>query len=230
MKKTVLITLLFCSVFNIKIFAQEKIMGDINYNLLEKYIESAKAHYLPKKISELQAEGIKTNISIAEVSYLDILNASYIYRPNDQTAIAGPGVTGNPYLVNGFQFGVNLNLGSFFEKPYQIKRAKIDYQVAQLNAQEFNNTLAYEVKNRYYNYIQQVAQLKLSTQNLQDISLIADGIKNKFEKTQVSIEVYDQSRVTLTAAKMAQLGVEVNLQKAKDALEQIIGVKLTEIN
>ncbi len=231
MKKLLLIAFLLCSTLTSKLLAQERILGEINYGLLEQYILLAQERYLPKQIMDTQAESIKTNIAINTVSYLDIFNASYIYRPNDQgTAIVSPGLNANPYLVNGFQFGVNVNVGSFLQKPFQVKRAKLDYKVAKLKAQDYNNILEVEVKTRYYNYIQKVAQLKLSAQNLQDISLISDGIKRKFEKTEVSIEAYDQSRVNLTNARMDQLAVEVDLQKAKDALEQIIGVKLSEVS
>lgn len=230
MKKIALLLLLINAFFNLKNYAQERVLGNIDYILLEKYIQAAKANNLAKKIIDKQAESIKTNIPITALGYLDIFNASYIYRPNANTVVVAPGSTLNPYLVNGFQFGVNISLGSFFARPYQIKRAKLDYEVAKLNADEYNNTLETEVKNRYYNYIQQVAQLKFSVQNLQDITLISEGVKTRFEKTEVSMEVYDQSRISLTAAKMAQLSIEVNLQKAKDALEEIIGKKLTEIN
>ena len=229
MKKTVFAIILLCSLLPTNIFAQERILGDINYNLLEQYIQLAKEHYIPKKIIDKQAESVKTNIAINTMSYFDIFNASYIYRPNDNTAIVAPGFNNNPYLVNGFQFGINVNVGSFLQKPFQVRRAKLDYQVAELRSQDFNNTLELEVKTRYYNYIQQVAQLKLAAQNLQDISLISDNVKRRFEKTEVSMETYDQSRVNLTGARIEQLSVEVNLQKAKDALEQIIGVKLSEV-
>jgi outer membrane protein TolC len=230
MKKTIAITIFICSTLTFNVFAQERILGEINFGLLEKYIQSAKDHYIPKKIADKQAESIKTGIAINTVSYLDIFNASYIYRPNDASAIVSPGINNNPYLVNGFQFGVNLNVGAFLQKPFQVKRAKLDYEVAQLRAQDFNTTLELEVKTRYYNYLQQIAQLKLSAQNLQDISLISDGVKRRFEKTEVSMEIYDQSRVNLTGARIEHLNVEVNLQKAKDALELIIGASLSEIH
>lgn len=230
MKKGILPILLFCVFSNCKLMAQERVLGEIDYPLLEKYIQSAKDHYLPKKIIEKQADGAKTAIAVTTVSYFDIFNASYIYRPSNNTAILTPGVTGNPYAVNGLQFGVNLNLGSLLQKPFLAKKAKVDYEIAKLNVQEYNNTLEIEVKSRYYNYIQQIAQLKLSAQNLQDITLISENIKRRFEKTEVTIDVYDQSRVSLTEAKITQLNVEVALQKAKDQLEQIIGVKLSEIH
>lgn len=230
MKTITPLVFLMAICFNLKTFAQASLLGDFNQGLLDKYIQAAKNNYIPKKIIDKRAEGVKTNIPITELSYLDIFNASYIYRPNSSTAIVAPGLTtANPYAVNGLQFGLTLSLGTFVERPFLIKKAKIDYEVAKMDAQEYNNTLEVEVKNRYYTYLQQVALYKFSSQNLQDISLTAEGIKAKFEKTEVALEVYDQSRISLTSARTAQLNAEVNLLKAKDLLEEIIGKKLSEI-
>jgi len=228
MKKAIFIILLVC--FSCKSFAQNLVIGDIDYNLLEKYIQAAKQNYRPKQVLEKQAESAKTNIPVAALSYLDIVSASYIFRPNNNTAIALPGVGANPYAVNGLQFSLNVSLGAFFERPFQIKKAKLDYDVAKLNAEEYSNILELEVKTRYYNYIQQVATLKLSSQTLQDATLISESMKTKFEKTEITLEGYDQSRSSLVAAKNAQISVEIAYLKAKDALEEIVGKKLTEFN
>jgi outer membrane protein TolC len=230
MKKPISIIFLLTICFSLSTFAQDSVIGDINYGLLEKYIQAAKENYLPKKVLDKQAESAKTAIPVTALSYLDIVGVSYIFRPNNNTAIVVPGVSANPYAVNGLQFSLNLSVGSFFEKPFQIKKARLDYEVAKLNAEEYSNILAVEVKTRYYNYIQQVALLKLSTQTLQDASLITESMKTKFEKTQITLEAYDQSRSSLIAAKNSQVNVEIAYLKAKDALEQIIGRKLSEFN
>jgi outer membrane protein TolC len=229
MKKFTLIIFLLSIGFSLKTFAQEGIMGDVNYTTLQKYIQLAKQNYIQKKIVDKKAEGAKTEIAVAALGYLDMASASYIFRPNNQTAITTPGVpNANPYAVNGLQFSLNLSLGSFFSRPFQIKKAKLDYELAQLDAAEFDKTLELEVKTRYYNYIQQVALLKLNRQNLQDMSIVAEETKNKFEKTLVTLEVYDQSRLALTGARTSAIATEVDFLKAKDLLEQIIGQKLTD--
>nr|WP_068892898.1 TolC family protein [Pedobacter panaciterrae] len=155
----------------------------------------------------------------------DRFNASYFYRPNNKTAID----VINPFAVNGFQLSVNLNLGNFLQKPYAGKKAKADYKIAQLQAEDFRLTLATEVKKRYYAYIQQINQLKIYTQSVQDNQNVADNLKNKFEKGEVALDTYNQSRINLTIASTSKIQTEVNLLSAKDALEEIIGMKLSEV-
>ncbi|ATP56624.1 hypothetical protein CPT03_09125 [Pedobacter ginsengisoli] len=222
LSKFTLIVLMFISLDS---FSQESIIGEIKYSDLEKYIDLAVKNYPKVKITDVNVEKAKTDISMNAISYLDIFNASYFYRPNNKTAID----VINPYAVNGFQLSVNLNLGNFLQKPYAAKKAKADYKVAQLQAEDFRLTLATEVKKRYYAYIQQINQLKIYTQSVQDNQNVADNLKNKFEKGEVALDTYNQSRINLTIASTSKIQTEVNLLSAKDALEEIIGMKLSEV-
>lgn len=229
MKKFSALSLLLLALLGFKASAQESIIGEINYPLLEKYIQLAKENFPRKKIFDNKVVSAQTAIPMNAVSYLDILNASYSYRPNgDQTSFnqgGGSIIT----TVNGFQFGVNLNLGTFLQKPYAGKKARAEYNVAKLEAQEYQTTLAIEVKKRYYVYIQQISQLKINTQSVQDNKNVADNLKYKFEKGEISLDTYNQSRINLASANTAKIQSEVTLLEAKDNLEEIIGAHLSDI-
>ena len=179
-----------------------------------------------KKIALAQAESIKTAIPIANLSYLDIFNASYYYRPNEDQDAINPQ---NPYSVNGFQFGVNFTLGTFLQKPYMVKKAKADYKVALLQSQDYDLTLATEVKKRYYTFIQTGSQLKISSQAAQDNKNISENLKDKFQKGEITIDAYNNSRILVSSANTSKIQAEVNYLVAKDALEEIIGQKLSEV-
>jgi outer membrane protein TolC len=222
LSKFTLIVLMFISLDS---FSQESIIGEIKYSDLEKYIDLAVQNYPRVKIADVTVEKAKTDISMNALSYLDIFNASYFYRPNNKTAID----VINPYAVNGFQLSVNLNLGNFLQKPLAGKKAKADYKIAKLEAEDFRLTLATEVKKRYYAYIQQINQLKIYTQSVQDNQNVANNLKTKFEKGEVALDTYNQSRINLTTASTSKIQTEVNLLSAKDALEEIIGMKLSEV-
>ncbi|WEK21197.1 MAG: TolC family protein [Candidatus Pedobacter colombiensis] len=207
-----------------KSFAQGSILNQIDTNLLGKYIQAAKAN--PRReIMGLQIVKAKADVPITTLGYLDIFNASYYYRPNNQAAID----INNPYTVNGFQFGVSVNLGTLLQKPYLIKKAKIDYKIAQLEAKEYDEALVNEVKSKYYDYVRALSELKLNSQVVLDNKSMGESLRNKFEKGEITLDVYNQSRVAQSAVSAGQIQSEVNFLKAKDALEQIIGKKLEEI-
>lgn len=230
MKKKYIFLLTATFMFSIKGFAQESIIGDIDYAKLDKYIQIAKEYYPKRKIVGVQEDIAKIGITNANLSYLDIFSASYFYRPNDRTAISTPGETINPYIVNGIQYGININLGNFLQKPFMVKRAKAEYKVAQLQSLDYEVTLATEVRKRYYTYIQMLSELKIRTQKSQDNKSVADNAKHRFEKGEIALDQYNFSRVELANANSERIQTEVNYLLAKDALEELLGKKLTEIN
>lgn len=225
MKTLLKITLFFFVFLSINAKAQETIIPEIKYADLEKYIDLAKQNFPRNKIYQAQKESAKTAVPSTTLSYLDIFNASYIYRPDEKPALNPL----NPYTVNGFQFGINFNLGTFLQKPFTVKKAKADAKVADLMAQEYNLAIAVEVKKRYYDYIQSISVLKLNTLMAQENKGVAESLRNKFEKSEITLDVYNQSRINEFNSSQAKILAESTFLKAKDSLEEIIGVKLSDV-
>ncbi|MGN7989421.1 TolC family protein [Pedobacter sp. 22226] len=222
MKNISAITLLLFMLVGSSVSAQESILGQVNQADIEQYVALARQNYVKRKIQTISSEAVKNDVSMAKVSYLDILNASYFYRPQNNTVLDPV----NPYNVNGFQFGVNINVGSLLQKPFMVKKAKANYKVAQLEALDFDTQLTLEVKKRYYNYLQEKSRLKVLTQSASDSKGVAESLRRKFERSEVSLEVFNQSRVTQSSAETLKVEAEGNYLKAKDLLEEIIGQQI----
>lgn len=226
MKKLLQITFFFLLILTFKARAQESILKGINYSDLQKYINLAKQNYSLKKISEARKEVVKTSIPMAQMSYLDMFNGSYFYRPDKNTVID----VVNPYSVNGFQFGVTLNVGNFLQKPFAVKRAKAEYKVAQLEAEQNDVLVEMEVKRRYYDYLQQISLLKIAIRSAQDNKGVSENLRNKFEKGEITLDAYNLSRINQSVSDGEMVEAEVNYLKAKDLLEEIVGVKVSSVD
>lgn len=226
MKKNLLtIFLIPLMLTSLLVSAQESVIEDINYTQLEQFIEMAKANYPRNKIMALNEKKAKSLAPMEALSYLDMFNASYYYRPKDKTAINPE----NPYVFNGIQYGISVSLGSFLEKPFRIKQAKMDYEIAKLESMDYEKILSLEVKSRYYAYILQLKELKLRTQIAQDSKGMADDTALRFERGEILLEVYNSSKGAVSSAFSAKMQTEVSYLMAKDQLEEIIGKKLTEL-
>ena len=226
MKKNSLILFIMSLLGVTSTYAQESIISKINYDQLEKYIQSAKEYYPRKQIMALNTERLNNDVKASTISYLDILNAAYIYRPDQSSAINAS----NVLVVNGFQFGVNMNIGNFLQKPFLIKKAKADFKIAQLEEKEYETVLTNEVKSRYYNYIYQLSELKLKTQSAQDSKTVTDDMRYKFEKGEITLLGYNTSRIGSSESDSNRIQAEIDFLKAKDALEEIIGKKIEQVN
>jgi outer membrane protein TolC len=227
MKKNILITFLIPFLFiSGLVSAQESVIEDINYVQLEQFIEMAKANYPKNKIMALNLKRAKSLVPMETLTYLDMFSASYYYRPEDRRSID----IENPYSVNGFQFSISASLGSLIAAPYRIKQAKIEYEITKLQSEDYNKILVSEVKNRYYEYILQLKELKLRTQEVQDSKGIADDIALRFERGEIELGAYNASKSMYNSTKSTKMQTEVAYLRAKDQLEEIIGKKLTELD
>lgn len=220
-----LFILLFFVAINLKVKAQEDIASQINTPLLQKYIDLAREYYPKRKMYKASELSAKAKVGVAKAGYLESLNVSYFYRP-DNAAIVN---TTNPYSINGFQFGVYLNLGLFFRTPSLVKQAREEYNSASYLTKEYDILLETEVKQRYFEYLQWFSDLKVKNQAYIDNKTSSDGLRYKFEKGEVSLDVYSKAKSLTSISSSEKLQAELNMLKAKSSLEALIGKKLEEV-
>ncbi|MFN0255195.1 TolC family protein [Pedobacter ureilyticus] len=217
--------LLLLLAISVQIKAQDDIASQINPPLLQKYIDLAKEYYPKRKMYKASELSAKAKIGVAKASYLESLNASYFYRPNNGTILDAT----NPYSINGFQFGVNLNLGIFFRIPSLVRQAREEYNSAAYLTKEYDILLETEVKQRYFEYLQGFADLKVKNQAYIDNKAASDGLRYKFEKGEVSLDVYTKAKSLTSTAGSEKLTSELNMLRAKSYLEALIGKKLEDV-
>src|SRR5690606_22026648 len=99
-----------------RLSAQDSITEEINYNQLEMFIQMAKEHYPQRKIMDEQEKQAKNNVLVSNLSYLDIINVSYYWRPEDRQVLN----LENPYVTSGFQFGLSLSPSALISKPFHV--------------------------------------------------------------------------------------------------------------
>ena len=109
----------------------------------------------------------------------------------------------NPYVFNGMQYGMSL---------------------------DYDKSLILEMKNKYYTYILQTKELKLRTQAAQDAQAVADNTSLQFERGEIELESFNAAKSNLNSANSAKIQMEMSYLFAKDQLEELIGVKLNEVN
>lgn len=213
--------------------AQQSMLPDISPAYLDKLIAIAKQNYPAVKANQAKIEEAQANVTRMGISYLDVFSISYVYQPQGFFGINTNGnansSSGNYGYFNGVQAGVTLNLGSFFEKPAQVKAAKKELAIANDAQAEYLLTLTSNVKKRYYTYVQLIANLKLLTQASNDAQEIFTSEKHRFEKGEVTFEEYNRAQLSLTTSAQEKILAESNLLIAKADLEELLGEKLEDI-
>jgi outer membrane protein TolC len=224
MKKT---KYLFCIAFILKIstaYCQESVRTTLSYPYLEKLIQIAKERYPLISAKQSGVELAKNNINkTGFVSYLDALSVSYYYRPKNSVDIV------NLNILNGYQVGVNLNIGSIVSKPFAHKEAKIQYKIAMAEQKGYEQEVEAEVKKRYFAYIDQITQLKLRSKSYNDAMTLVKEIQHKFEKGERTFEDYTKSLALSTEQNQFMITAETGSLTAKASLEELLGEKLENI-
>ncbi|RZK23631.1 MAG: TolC family protein [Flavobacterium sp.] len=225
MKRTTYYLLIPMALLSISLNAhgQETMTSGISYPYLNKLIDIAIAKYPDLKVREYQVKAAKNNITRVAVGYLDAFSASYYYRPTQAIDV------NNPNLFNGYQIGINVNIGSLVQRPFIVKDAKAQYKIAQLQETSYHQNLVAEVKKRYFAYQEQLAQLKLRSKSLSDAQSLVKQLRFKFEKSEASFD--DLTRALLLSSEQNQflITAEGGTFAAKAALEELLGDTLENI-
>lgn len=217
-----------------KVIAQESIITELDNTLLDKYITLAMRNYPRKKAFDARLVRAKTTVTTAQLSWLDIFNANYYYSPTSSSGSigsvgGGSQNTSGQIITQGLMLGVSANLGSLFSKPSLVKAAKADYEAAKAETDEYNITLTNEVKSRYYTFLLARRQLQVRSMATQSYKSIMTEVRTKYEKAEIPIDAYTTARNSSTEAESMALNAEVDYLKAKNALEEIIGVRLEDV-
>ncbi len=158
------------------------------------------------------------------MTWFEAFNFFYLYSPNNSTTLV------NPNLLNGYQLGFSLNLGTMLQKKPQINMSKKDLEVAKLEKAEYELLLATEVKSRYYTFLQQQQLLKMRRQVMLDAEAVLKQTKYRFEKGEETFENYNRSLMLIAENRQKITEAEAALLTAKSRLEELIGVTLESVN
>jgi len=208
---------------NQRLQAQESLYKDISYPYLEKLIAVCKANYPKIKMYEDRVTVSEFGVKRAKLSYFDIFSFSYLYSPTNNTAPVAATAFG------GYQFGFFANIGSFLQKPSQVKQARGELAAAQHDKESFDLNIEAEVKKRYFTYLQKVAVLRIKSGALLEVENMLTDVKHRFQKGEETIDNY--SKVLILHADHSQIIVTAqgDMLIAKSSLEELLGKTLEEI-
>jgi outer membrane protein TolC len=208
-------------------------MDDVDDKMLDKYIALAKQNFPAKKAADARLERAQIAVNTSKLTWFDLFNVGYYYQPQRSKQSGENGGVGinnqGQIITQGFLAGVTVNLGNLFSKPSLVKTAKADYVIAKAERDQYDATLVNEVKSRYYNYLLARRTLEIRSLASQNYKGIMSDVKAKYERSEIAIDVYTQSRNAATEADALALAAEVEFLKAKNLLEDIIGKKLQDV-
>jgi outer membrane protein TolC len=225
-------TLPFLLAFSLLIYKtgaaqQVSIVPDLSDVYVEKLVNIAKNYYPKVKSGQNHINVANDILRKNRAAFWEILTATYIYQPN-QNAQVNPVSPATSYF-KGYQVGLFLNLGTLLEHPFIVKQSREELQIAVNDRDEYLITLTTLVKKRYYLFLQAQANLKIQIKTLQDNDSILKDIRYKFEKGEVTFDIYNQAIISNSTQQISKVGAEAALFAARADVEELLGTKIENI-
>ncbi|MEI8074293.1 MAG: TolC family protein [Bacteroidota bacterium] len=216
--------LIFSSSFS-KLLAQESMIPELSNNFLSQLIDTAKKYYPLVKINQKRIDISYINFQKSKMAWFDVFSLTLNYSPNGNTTTSL-----NQPTLSGFQIGLFINFGSILQKPYLIKVAKEEVELAYLNKQEILLTTEAEVKARYIKFVQSSVLLRMQSKIAIEAESVVKDARYKFEKGEANFETFTKALIYESDNRKLVIDAEANLLIAKASLETIVGKKLSEIH
>ena len=123
-----------------------------------------------------------------------------------------------------YNFGLTFNLGSIFSRPGQRKIAQHQLKIAELEEQQQMLEVRAEVLSRYEDYELALQILKSKTQAVESAEAVYTLVEERFQDDKVDFEDYNTVSNRYFAAQEALAVAQANVNKARIALEELIGL------
>ncbi len=207
-------------------FAQQQtLMQDVDNVFLDTLVAYAKKNYPRIKLFEARVNAAKANLQKQKLGWFEPLTLSYVIQPPSVNTSSAT----NPILLNGYQFGLFLNIGSLLERPAIIKQAKEEIKEFDSEASEYNFTITAEVKKRYYNYLQQSVLLRLISKTVIEGQALLESVRIKYEKSELPFDEYSKVAISTNGNIQSKLETEANVLAAISSIEELIGTGFLDL-
>ena len=208
-----------------KLVAQESMIPEVSNSFLNQLIDTAKKYYPIVQINQKRIDIAYINVRKNNVSWFDVFSITLNYSPNGNTTTSL-----NQPTLSGFQIGLFINIGNILTKPYLIKAAKEEYEIAKLNKLDNLNLVAADVKARYIKYVQSNVLLRMQTKIAIEAESVVKEARYKFEKGEANFETFTKALIYESDNRKQVIDAEANLLIARASLETIVGKKLSDIH
>lgn len=161
---------------------------------------------------------------VAGMGWMDGITASFNIN---QKAFTN---TENNIFFPTYNLNTSFNLGTILKTPIQVKAAKEKVRISEYMIDQEKLQVRGLVLRSYRDYLHAIELLKLRTQAVEDLYTSFVAIKESFEKGTTSFRTYMEASQSYNKSLEDKLESEKDLAKARISLEEIIGVKLDDID
>lgn len=190
----------------------------------------------PRKqmISE-QKKAAEEDVKLAKKSWTELLRANVGIVPGggefipivDSTDMNNPVILGGTFQP-GLSYGVTLDLGFLFTTGHEVKKAKALAKVFDWELNEQKLQIRAETEKRYQEYLLAYEVLKARQKAEIDAEAVYLYFSELFKNGDGEFQDFNQASESYHSAVESTLNATTDIELAKIALEEMIGISLEE--
>lgn len=143
---------------------------------------------------------------------------------NEEADVAGRSAFFPKYNVTG-----QIRLSYFVGLPLEVKKQKQEAMIAKSNQDLQKLAIRAEVLTRYETYLMKRELLKIQTEILEDIYASLSISEQKFKNGEITLDTYNKELDRYNVQKVRQVTAQGEFNISKVAVEEMIGVKMEDV-
>jgi len=227
------LVLFYVLVFSTKAFTQ---VVDYNKVILP---EGAENISFEERLVQLAWQNYPANVAIydeVEIARYEVTRSKSDWL--NQITLTGnlnefnitPDINPNPNnFYPRYNIGVTIPLGIGFQTSVEVKKAKMELDIASRNVEELKLIVRAEVLTLYNEFLKNKSIYELQTQTTELYENNFSLIKTKFLNDEVTINEYNESLEKLNLEKQKKVIASTNYEISKISLERLIGIPIQEV-
>lgn len=181
-------------------------------------------HYPQNAIVEYQASQSFYGMRAAQFAFTRDIGAQFNLNEFQLNPSAAGG--GNNLFFPRYNFGVRIDLGTFFVRPYEAKKARQEYNAAMWKVELQKSDIRSLIIQKVQMYKLAKNILRIKTQALEESNSLQIVIRQRFQRNEVTIEEYNNANIANLTFLQERYAAETQLHLAKNDLETLTGRKL----
>ncbi len=227
MKRPIL--LFFCMLHTL-LYAQEtdqRLMNPEKEAFAEQLVQLAWENDPATEIVRRNVDLAEYNVKLSSIEWMSLV--SFTGNLNEFNLDPNRDIYNRSQFLPRYNVAANLSLGTLFTIPYNTRRSKEELKIAHSQVEERRHFIRAEVMRLYTNYLLQEKIYTIQVQMAVDREDKQRVTEQAFRNGDITFESYSEARSAQNQASIAFFQAEVSYFTAKVALEELIGVKLEEV-
>lgn len=198
-----------------------------NLEFSEKLVYLAWRNHPSNQVLIHQKNIAENNKTKASWAWLEIITASY--NLNEFTINPTEETKDRALFYPRYNFGARLNLAMLTDIPGDIKIAKEGIEIAKATINNQKIALRAQVLRAYQNYLLAKQILEIQTISTEEAFSRYSLNEQRFKNGEITLEEYNEAVKAYNSERKGKLNAESDFNIAKIDLEELIGLKLEEI-